>query len=99
MVATGTCVVLSDSDGDPSDVDEEGPGNCVPSPMPAITAQNTAEAEILQNSCIDMVFLFVVVMGNGSSVPPLVRGATKVDIQSCWKAYCRMKYDTAGIGP
>ncbi|EAN94317.1 hypothetical protein C3747_40g168 [Trypanosoma cruzi] len=98
MVATGTCVVLSDSDGDPSDVDEEGPGNCVPSPMPAITAQNAAEAEILQNSCIDMVFLFVVVMGNGSSVPPLVRGATKVDIQSCWKAYCRMKYDTAELG-
>ncbi|RNF05144.1 hypothetical protein TraAM80_04704 [Trypanosoma rangeli] len=98
MVATGIRVVLSDSDSDVSDVDEGGKVKSLPACMPVKMAQYTAEAEILQNSSIDLVFLFIVLMGNGSNVPPVVRGATKVDIQSCWNAYCRMKYNTAEFG-
>ncbi|RNF00642.1 uncharacterized protein Tco025E_08753 [Trypanosoma conorhini] len=98
MVATGSRVLLSDSDSDLSDADEVGQVKGLPACMPVQMAQHSAQAEILQNSAIDLVFLFIVVMGNGSNVPPLVRGATKVDIQSSWKAYCRMKYSTAEFG-
>ncbi|KAH9582049.1 hypothetical protein LSM04_003524 [Trypanosoma melophagium] len=104
MVATGTRVVLSDSDSDNDDdendnsKESEKQNVILASAMPVITEQQIAAAEILQNSCVDLVFLFVVVMGNGSNVPPVIRGVTKVDIQSCWKAYCRMKYDTADPG-
>ncbi|ORC93035.1 uncharacterized protein TM35_000023610 [Trypanosoma theileri] len=112
MVATGTRVVLSDSDSDNDNDDNnnvvadknnkskesEEQKLSLTSNEPIITDQQIAAAEILQNSCVDLVFLFVVVMGNGSNVPPVIRGATKVDIQSCWKAYCRMKYETADPG-
>lgn len=47
---------------------------------------------ITQTSCVDMVFLFMIVMGNAVNVPSLVRGATKVDAGSCWQAYCKQKY-------
>ncbi|KEG09662.1 hypothetical protein DQ04_04851040 [Trypanosoma grayi] len=97
MVATGACVALSDSDSDGED-GEEAPVQTLPTSPPTITAQHISTAEILQNSCVDLVFLFVVVMGNGGNVPPVIRGVTKVDIQSCWKMYCQMKYNTAEPG-
>ncbi|EAN78008.1 hypothetical protein, conserved [Trypanosoma brucei brucei TREU927] len=111
MVSTGVRVVLGDSDDDDDHAQSEGlrdtrngggnmdnelhppkagPSTCVPTMV-----SQAAVAEILQNSCVDMVFLFIIVMGNGGSVPPVIRGATKVDIQSCWRAYCKMKYNTA----
>ncbi|CAM43916.1 conserved hypothetical protein [Leishmania braziliensis MHOM/BR/75/M2904] len=49
-------------------------------------------SSIMHTSCVDMVFLFMIVMGNAINVPPLVRGATKVDAGSCWRAYCKLKY-------
>ncbi|CCW60019.1 unnamed protein product [Phytomonas sp. EM1] len=47
---------------------------------------------IVGTTCVDLVFLFVLIMGNGANVPPLGRGVTKVDIASCWQAYCHRKY-------
>ncbi|CCW67007.1 unnamed protein product [Phytomonas sp. Hart1] len=47
---------------------------------------------ILETTCVDLVFLFVLIMGNGANVLPLGRGVTKVDIASCWQAYCQKKY-------
>ncbi|CBZ38594.1 hypothetical protein, conserved [Leishmania donovani] len=49
-------------------------------------------SSITHTSCVDMVFLFMIVMGNAVNVPSLVRGATKVDSGSCWQAYCKHKY-------
>ncbi|KAH8611688.1 hypothetical protein ERJ75_000974700 [Trypanosoma vivax] len=72
-------------------VEEIAPHSFMTTPGDA-AGQYDAVAEILQNSCVDLVFLFIVVMGNGGNIPPLVRGATKVDIRSCWQKYCRIKY-------
>lgn len=52
---------------------------------------------ITYGSCVDLVFLFQLIMGNGDTIPPLVRGVTKIDIQSCWAAYCRHKYDDVTV--
>lgn len=52
---------------------------------------------ITYGSCVDLVFLFQLIMGNGDTIPPLVRGVTKIDIQSCWAAYCRRKYDDVTV--
>lgn len=59
----------------------------------AISPLDLTAGWITYFSCVDLVFLFQLIMGNGDTIPPLVRGATKVDIQSCWAAYCRHKYD------
>lgn len=58
-----------------------------------ISALDLSAGWITYFSCVDLVFLFQLIMGNGDTVPPLVRGATKIDIQSCWSAYCRHKYE------
>lgn len=65
---------------------------------PEIPSLDFAAAWICQSSCVDLVFLFQLIMGNGSTLPPLVRGVTKVDVQSCWSSYCRLKY-TDQSGP
>lgn len=62
----------------------------------AIPQFDLAAGKMVQGSCVDLVFLFVVVMGNGVNVPPLVRGVTKVDIASCWQSYCKHKFSSQG---
>lgn len=59
---------------------------------PTPTANELTASTIAFTSSVDMVFLFMLVMGNGANVPSLVRGATKVDAGSCWQAYCKHKY-------
>lgn len=49
-------------------------------------------AGFLRSVCVDFVFLFTMVMGNCGSVAALARGATKVDIHTCWQMYCQKKY-------
>ncbi|KPA80061.1 hypothetical protein ABB37_05075 [Leptomonas pyrrhocoris] len=59
---------------------------------PIPTEGELTVSTITYTSSVDMVFLFVIVMGNTVNVPSLVRGATKVDTASCWQAYCKQKY-------
>jgi hypothetical protein len=58
----------------------------------APTAEELTVSTIAYTSSVDMVFLFLMVMGNAVNVPSLVRGTTKVDASSCWQAYCKHKY-------
>lgn len=103
MVATGTRVVLDSTD---SDNDEDTPtrqeGHQSQSSLGvstlSVSTLDLAAGWITYSSCVDLVFLFQLIMGNGINVPPLVRGVTKVDVQSCWAAYCRNKYN-ASAGP
>ncbi|KAG5465449.1 hypothetical protein CUR178_00152 [Leishmania enriettii] len=69
-----------------------GDGKCVDEGSAVPTEGELLVSAITQTSCVDMVFLFIIVMGNAVNVPSLVRGATKVDAGSCWQAYCRQKY-------
>lgn len=105
MIATGVREVLgSDSDEDEEDANEEdapqkeAPLSAAPEKpiVRSITSHDLAAGRVIHSSMLDFVFLFQVIMGNGESVPPLVRGVTKVDVHSCWSAYCRQKY--AGNG-
>ncbi|KPI85769.1 hypothetical protein ABL78_5160 [Leptomonas seymouri] len=59
---------------------------------PAPSVGELTVSTITYTSTVDMVFLFMMVMGNAVNVPSLVRGATKVDAGSCWQAYCKQKY-------
>eukprot|EP00796_Vickermania_ingenoplastis_P005054 gene5054-3641_t len=98
MIATGTRVQLSSSDSDDSsDTDEqqnmsESISSVGSAPFASLTPFDLTAGWITHSSCIDLVFLFQLIMGNGADVPPLVRGVTKIDVQSCWAAYCRHKY-------
>ncbi|CAG9583670.1 conserved hypothetical protein [Leishmania major strain Friedlin] len=67
-------------------------GECVEGASAAPTEGELLVSSIMHTSCVDMVFLFMIVMGNAVNVPSLVRGATKVDSGSCWQAYCKHKY-------
>nr|CCC93732.1 unnamed protein product [Trypanosoma congolense IL3000] len=108
MVSTGSRIVLSDSDDDDDvddgvkDVDNSKKSGTLQQKVCPFSATGApykaAVSEILHGGCVDMVFLFVIIMGNGGNVPPLIRGATKVDAQSCWRKYCKMKYHTAEPG-
>ncbi|KAG5490020.1 hypothetical protein JKF63_00139 [Porcisia hertigi] len=67
-------------------------GKCAVGNGAAPTEGELLVSTITLTSCVDIVFLFMMVMGNAVNVPPLVRGATKVDAGSCWQAYCKHKY-------
>ncbi|GET93216.1 hypothetical protein, conserved [Leishmania tarentolae] len=67
-------------------------GKCIGRVSAPPTGRELLVSTITHTSCVDMVFLFMIVMGNGVNVPSLVRGATKVDSGSCWQAYCKHKY-------
>ncbi|KAG5488548.1 hypothetical protein JIQ42_00155 [Leishmania sp. Namibia] len=69
-----------------------GDGKCVDEGSAVPTEGELLVSAITQTGCVDMVFLFIIVMGNAVNVPSLVRGATKVDAGSFWQAYCRLKY-------
>jgi hypothetical protein len=102
MVATGTKMKLDDSDDDDEvAVVVAAPVAKLIVPEVALTASlstpspKTLEvAAHLRHVCVDFVFLFTMIMGNSNNVPALARGATKVDIQTCWQLYCRKKYST-----
>ncbi|KAK7199859.1 hypothetical protein NESM_000033800 [Novymonas esmeraldas] len=107
MIATGVRIELTDSSSDDDD-DEQGRAPTAagaaavapaatstghhPSVDAAPTETELLAATITRTSCVDMVFLLMIVMGNAVNVPSLVRGATKVDVGSCWQAYCKHKY-------
>lgn len=108
MVSTGTREVLSsssDTDDDEvrgfSSVEEKVSKKGDPvesrvaegSTFSQLSSLDLSAAWITHSSCVDLVFLFQLIMGNGAEVPPLVRGVTKIDIQSCWSSYCRKKYE------
>ncbi|CUG89066.1 Hypothetical protein, putative [Bodo saltans] len=110
MVATGTKMKLDDSDDDDEEVAAPilakvsapvpvaaAPAAVLASNQPTISAPSLKALEVashLRHVCVDFVFLFTMIMGNNNNVPALARGATKVDIQTCWQLYCRKKYST-----
>lgn len=75
-----------------SSVQKQGQSGETVAADPVPTEGELTVSTIAYTSSVDMVFLFMIVMGNAVSVPPLMRGATKVDAGSCWQAYCKQKY-------
>lgn len=105
MIATGTRIALTDSDEDGEDeehciaktctasIASQPASGSAPKATSMLTSLKLSAGQMIHATCVDLVFLFVVVMGNGVNVPPLVRGVTRVDIESCWNAYCSKKFN------
>ncbi len=60
--------------------------------LSSLSADLIEKGSYLQQASIDLVFLFMTILGNGAGATALVKGATKVDTAQCWVAYCANKY-------
>ncbi|CAD2214250.1 hypothetical protein, conserved [Angomonas deanei] len=104
MVAVSKAKRLSDSsDDDDEDASAQPPQAPVVAAKTPVKETNKslfeeqsaltlASGHMLHSSAVDLVFLFILIMGNELDVPPIVKGATKVDILSCWHLYCKKKF-------
>ena len=93
MIALGKKTRLDD---DSSSDDEPVQATTVAAPAApsadVITEQALEMGAYLHQSSVDLVFLFMTILGNGAAALALVKGATKVDIAQCWSTYCAKKY-------
>lgn len=87
MIGMGTATYFADSD------DEDNPSGLKQSDSGlAVTAANDAQKEAAQrqqSASVDLILLFLLLKGSGY-LPPIVKGATKVDMSSIWSSYMQL---------